>query len=38
MLNRIKLLEENLAILEEFKKNLTLEELKKDKFKEWALR
>lgn len=38
MLNRIKLLEENLAILEEFKKNLTLEELRKDKFKEWALR
>jgi len=38
MLERIKLLEENLSILEKLKSTLTLEDLKKDKTKEWAIR
>jgi len=38
ILERIKLLEENIAILEDLKSVLTPDILKKDKTKEWALR
>ncbi len=38
ILERIKLLEENIAILEDLRNALTLEALKKDKTKEWIIR
>lgn len=38
MLERLKLLEENINKLKEFKKRITLEDIQKDKYKEWALR
>ncbi len=38
MLERIKLLEENIKELIEFKKRTTLDDIQSDKSKEWALR
>ena len=38
MLERLKLLEENIAELLEFKKKTTLDDILNDKSKEWALR
>jgi uncharacterized protein YutE (UPF0331/DUF86 family) len=35
---KIKRLEENLVTLEEFRKNISLDDLLKDKVKQWALR
>jgi len=35
---KIKRLEENLVILEEFRKNISLDDLLRDKIKQWALR
>jgi uncharacterized protein YutE (UPF0331/DUF86 family) len=35
---KIKRLEENLVILEEFRKNTSLEDLLRDKIKQWAIR
>lgn len=38
MLERLKLLEENINELSKFKKRTTLEDIQNDKSKEWALR
>lgn len=38
MIEKLKLLEENLKVLQDMKNALTLDVLKKDKTKEWALR
>ncbi|NWF75122.1 MAG: DUF86 domain-containing protein [Nitrospirae bacterium] len=38
MLERLKLLEENIKELLEFKKRISLEDIQSDKYKEWALR
>lgn len=38
MLERLKVLEENIKELLEFKKKTSLDDIRQDKFKEWALR